>query len=290
MVGLVPFSTRRRVMIAKSLRNSKKGLPRIMAVVNCTPDSFHPESRKTSVNSAIEYSIQALKDGASWLDIGGESTRPNSLAIRIEEELARVIPVIEGIRRQNPEVMISIDTRNHEVASAALNAGADLINDVSGLRDKSMFDLVLESGCGVCIMHMLGTPDSMQNDPQYGDVVQEISADLNTTAERLVARGHPPELICLDAGIGFGKRLEHNLDLLRNSDNLRKKHDFSIMVGASRKSMFKDLLGRESSDERLAGTLGVAAHAMQTGVDILRVHDVVEHADLLNTLAALKGD
>jgi len=290
MVGLVPFSTRRRVMIAKSLRNSKKGLPRIMAVVNCTPDSFHPESRKTSVNSAIEYSIQALKDGASWLDIGGESTRPNSLAISIEEELARVIPVIEGIRRQNPEVMISIDTRNHEVASAALNAGADLINDVSGLRDKSMFDLVLESGCGVCIMHMLGTPDSMQNDPQYGDVVQEISADLNTTAERLVARGHPPELICLDAGIGFGKRLEHNLALLRNSDNLRKKHDFSIMVGASRKSMFKDLLGRESSDERLAGTLGVAAHAMQTGVDILRVHDVVEHADLLNTLAALKGD
>jgi len=226
--------------------------------------------------------------GADWVDVGGESTRPGAEPVSIEAELARVLPVIEGLAaKRGPEQWISIDTRRPAVAAAALDAGADMVNDVSGLRDPAMFDLVVSRGCAVCIMHMQGEPGNMQANPTYGDPVLEIRSKLFEVADRLVAAGHPPELICLDPGIGFGKRLAHNLALLHDADDFRSDSNYSVLWGVSRKSMFRDLLGREASDDRLAGTLGVAAHAMRVGTDLLRVHDVEAHADLLDTMLAL---
>ena len=161
-----------------------------------------------------------------------------------------------------------------------------MVNDVSGLRDPDMFDLVVERGCAVCIMHMLGEPGNMQNNPNYEDTFAEVYDSLNSIASALAENGHDSNLICLDPGIGFGKTLTHNLELLHSRSN----SNYSILWGVSRKSMFDHLLGREKSDERLAGTLGVAAHAMMEGVDILRVHDVKEHSDLLTTLATLRPE
>ena len=163
-----------------------------------------------------------------------------------------------------------------------------MINDVSGLRDPEMFELVLSTEVQVCIMHMQGEPGNMQNSPQYTDVVQEVSSNLLRKARELVEQGHPVNRICLDPGIGFGKTLEHNISLLRKSEYLRGDEGFSILWGVSRKSMFRELLGREDTNERLAGTLGVAAYAQSKGIDILRVHDVAEHADIGHTISKLE--
>ena len=264
------------------------GKPRLMGIVNATPDSFHADSRVESVETAIERGIAMWEQGADWVDVGGESTRPGASPVNVEQEIDRVIPIIEGLRNENPNGLISIDTRHHEVAKAALDAGANMINDVSGLRDQKMFDLVVDTKSPVCIMHMLGEPRNMQEKPQYLDVVSEVSKHLLDTAERLINAGHPANLIILDPGIGFGKTMEHNLSLLGKSENLRGDSDFSILWGVSRKSIFKDILNREKSEQRLAGTLGVAAQAFCQGIDILRVHDVTEHNDLLIMMSKLR--
>ena len=264
------------------------GKPRLMGIVNATPDSFHADSRVESVETAIERGIAMWEQGADWVDVGGESTRPGASPVNVEQEIDRVIPIIEGLRNENPNGLISIDTRHHEVAKAALDAGANMINDVSGLRDQKMFDLVVDTKSPVCIMHMLGEPRNMQEKPQYLDVVSEVSKHLLDTAERLINAGHPANLIILDPGIGFGKTMEHNLSLLGKSENLRGESDFSILWGVSRKSIFKDILNREKSEQRLAGTLGVAAQAFCQGIDILRVHDVTEHNDLLIMMSKLR--
>ena len=256
-----------------------------MGILNVTPDSFHPGSRVSS-SDAVKVGTQMIADGADWLDVGGESTRPDAAPVSIEEELQRVIPVIQALLDANPRLLISIDTRRAEVARLALDAGVCMINDVSGLRSQEMFNLVLESNRAVCIMHMQGEPGGMQSNPSYADVRSEIESDLIGTAERLVSKGHDPALICLDPGIGFGKNLNQNLELLHQ----RGFSDYSVMWGVSRKSLFNELLNRPSTDDRLAGTLGVAAHAMSEGVDILRVHDVAEHSDLLTTMATLRPE
>jgi dihydropteroate synthase len=224
--------------------------------------------------------------GADWIDVGGESTRPGAEPVDEIQEMGRVIPVIQALRKANPTGLISIDTRRAEVAKAALDAGANLINDVSGLRDPAMEALVLEQGCAVCIMHMQGEPGNMQQNPTYENVFEEVYDSLTNTANRLVDKGHESSLICLDPGIGFGKSLTHNLELLHE----RSDSNYSILWGVSRKSMFAQLLGRNDSEQRLAGTLGVAAHAMLEGVDLLRVHDVEAHNDLLTTLATLRPE
>ena len=260
-----------------------------MGVINCTPDSFHKDSRTESLEHSMKLVKKMIDEGADWIDIGGESTRPGASEISIEEEIQRVIPVIEQIKNKYPNQAISIDTRRPAVAKKALDAGAVMINDVSGLRDPRMMDLVINSGCGICIMHMKGEPGTMQNSPMYENVVEEVNATLLKNARKLVNKGHPIDRICLDPGIGFGKTLEHNLDLLRNSHSLKAKEKFAILWGVSRKSMFKDLLGRLETNERLAGTLGVAAFAQITGIDVLRVHDVAEHVDLGKTLSELGG-
>ena len=264
------------------------GRPRIMGVINCTPDSFHKASRSEEIDISLNIVEQMIEDGADWIDIGGESTRPGAKETSIEEEISRTIPLIQEIQKKFPNVAISIDTRRHEVARRAIDAGAILINDVSGLRDPEMFELVISSGVGVCIMHMQGEPNNMQKSPQYSNVAQEVSSVLLTTARELVRRGHPIDQICLDPGIGFGKTLEHNMELLRNSKSFRGKEGFRILWGVSRKSMFRDLLGREETNDRLAGTLGVAAYAQSEGIDILRVHDVSEHVDIAKTIAKLE--
>ena len=271
--ALAPFSFRRQP--------SQTGL---MGIVNVTPDSFHESSRQASVSEAISNAQMMIQAGAEIIDIGGESTRPGSEPVSIEQELKRVIPVISGLRESDSSVSISIDTRRHQVAEMALDAGANIINDVSGLRSPSMMELVLDRKVPVCIMHMLGEPKTMQKNPSYGNVVQEVASELLSTAQVLVDAGHDAKQICLDPGIGFGKTLNHNIELLKGWNEFRSQHDYSILWGVSRKSIIGQLTGHESTDDRLFGTLGVAAYAHQVGIDWLRVHDVQAHADLLGVM------
>ena len=258
-----------------------------MGILNVTPDSFHEESRKNTLESAVTVGLRMWEQGATWVDVGGESTRPNADAVTVEEELKRVIPVIEALREANPEGLISIDTRRPQVAQAALDAGADMINDVSGLRDPEMIKTVLNSGCGVCIMHMQGTPQTMQDQPSYVDCPKEVSSQLLETARGLVAAGHPVECIVLDPGIGFGKTLDHNIELLQRHELFRGVEGFAVLWGVSRKSIIGELTGHANPSERLSGTLGVASLAHFEQIDIVRVHDVQEHIDVFKVLNAL---
>ena len=276
-----------RARISAGLHRDETKSCHVMGILNVTPDSFHEESRQNTLESAVETGLQMWQKGATWIDIGGESTRPNADAVSIEEELQRVIPVIEALRASNADGLISIDTRRPQVAQAALDAGADLINDISGLRDPEMVKIVLDSGCGVCIMHMQGTPQTMQDQPSYLDCAKEVSSQLLETARGLVAAGHPPECIALDPGIGFGKKLEHNIELLQRHELFRGVEGFAVLWGVSRKSIIGELTGHTKPSERLSGTLGVAALAHFEQIDIVRVHDVEEHIDVFKVLNTL---
>ena len=270
------------------LNRRSDGFPRIMGILNITPDSFHADSRVDSVDDALSRAKQMVEDGADWLDIGGESTRPGAEPVGIDEEMNRVLPVIKAVRTAFPNVGISIDTRRAAVAKAALDLGADMVNDVSSLSDPNMADVIIENKCPVCIMHMQGLPENMQNNPSYGDVVSEVRERLDITAKKLVDLGLNPDMIVTDPGIGFGKLLEHNLSLLTAGKEISPRQDMPLMWGVSRKRMFADLIGRSASEERLAGSLGIAAMAPSKGVDIIRVHDVREHADLYATMRAIE--
>ena len=230
----------------------------------------------------MDRALEMVQNGADWIDIGGESTRPGAESVSIEEELARVIPLVSEVSKV---ANVSVDTRNVEVARKALKAGAKMINDVSGLRDSAMMDLVLESECEVCIMHMLGEPGNMQENPSYQDVATEVNGYLLSKARELVERGHSMDKIHLDPGIGFGKTLEHNISLLKSSLELRP---YSILWGVSRKSMIGEICDQPKTENRLAGSLAVAAKAFDNGIDIIRVHDVREHVDLFSVLEKLE--
>ena len=269
------------------LKRREDGFPRIMGVVNVTPDSFHARSRSSDINHAVETAMMMASEGADWIDIGGESTRPGASPVTVEDELSRVIPAIEAIRSKLPDVCISIDTRRSEVAIQALNAGGDMVNDVSAMSDPGMLSGVSEHDCPVCIMHMQGLPENMQDDPSYDDVVREVRGYLGKVAGLLMDEGVKPSQIVADPGIGFGKTLEHNIALLSSGRSIVPDDRMSLMWGVSRKSMFLDLLGREDSEERLAGTLGVAAISPEKEVDILRVHDVAEHLDSFKAMKAV---
>ncbi len=198
-----------------------------------------------------------------------------------------MIPAIESIRDEIPDMCISIDTMKAEVAARAIEAGADMINDISSLSDPNMERVILDYGTPVCLMHMQGIPENMQNNPNYVDVVGEVRDELFTSVKRLLDLGVNAKKIIVDPGIGFGKNLEHNLELLSAGRKVVPFDDISLMWGVSRKSIFMQLLGREDTNERLAGTLGVAASSINKGVDILRVHDVKEHTDLFKTMNSL---
>ena len=272
------------------LNRRNGGIPRIMGVVNLTPDSFHAASRVDSLESAVGRARQMADDGADWIDIGAESTRPGASAVDPEEEERRAIPVVEAVRRALPDVCISIDTRRASVARAALDAGADMVNDVSALSDPAMAGLIAQRGCPVCIMHMQGLPEDMQDDPAYGDVVAEVRGALEKAAMSLFEVGVDPDVVIADPGIGFGKRLEHNLALLSAGRAVVPDERMRLLWGVSRKSMFHRLLGREDTADRLAGSLGIAAKAAGFDVDIIRVHDVAEHSDLFSAMSALEAD
>ena len=269
------------------LNRRSDGFPRIMGILNITPDSFHADSRVDSVDDALSRAKQMVDDGADWLDIGGESTRPGAEPVGIDEEMKRVLPVIKAVRTAFPNVGISIDTRRAAVAKAALDLGADMVNDVSSLSDPNMADVIIENKCPVCIMHMQGLPENMQNNPSYGDVVSEVRERLDITAKKLVDLGLNPDMIVTDPGIGFGKLLGHNLSLLAAGKKISPRQDMPLMWGVSRKRMFADLISRSDSEERLAGSLGIAAMAPSKGVDIIRVHDVREHADMYAAMRAI---
>ena len=274
-----------RVPSFSDIHRRSDSRPLLMGILNITPDSFFSNSRY-SIDDAVKEAKAMIKNGADWIDIGGESTRPGASKISIEEETNRVIPVIKQLRNGNPEVMISIDTRNHQVARLAIENGANMINDVSGLRDKQMLDLVLETGCAICIMHMNGEPGNMQDNPSYSDVVEEVASQLEQKAEELVAKGHSKELIVIDPGIGFGKTQEHNLKLMKAIDRF-KSSGYALLWGISRKSVIGNITGKTDASDRLSGTLASSLFASLNGVDMLRVHDIDEHSDLFKVYDAL---
>ena len=273
-------STLRRALLAKALVGADG--PNIMGIVNATDDSFFAGSRSMD-NEAVAKGLAMWDNGATWVDVGGESTRPGAAPVDTETELGRVLPVIEGLRSARPNGLISIDTRHAVVARAALAAGADMVNDVSGLRDPDMVNLVLEAGCAVCIMHMQGEPGTMQENPSYDDVVDEVGTSLEAVKHELISRGHPNELIVVDPGIGFGKTQTHNIDLLKAGRGLLKSEG-PLLWGVSRKSIVGHLTGQGEAAHRLHGTLGLAAVAMNEGIDLVRVHDVEAHHDLFNAM------
>ncbi len=271
------------------IKRRMNGTPRIMGIINITPDSFFKDSRVNDLDLIVDRAIAMSDNGADWIDIGGESTRPGAKHVTSKNEINRVSKAIELVRDALPDIGISIDTRKSEVADVALKNGANLINDVSGLMDDKMKEVVADYKCPICIMHMQGLPESMQINPKYGDVIDEIKLFLEKSNNELIDLGVSPELIINDPGIGFGKLLGHNIELLKSGRDILCDQKLSLMWGVSRKRMFADLLGRDETIDRLAGTLGVAAMALEKEVDIIRVHDVPEHRDLFETMKVIGG-
>jgi dihydropteroate synthase len=258
---------------------------RVMGVVNVTPDSFSDGGRYLDSDAAIARGLELEAQGASILDVGGESTRPGAAPVAEPEELRRVIPVIDGLIAAGCTAQISIDTSKSAVAARALAAGATLVNDVTALRgDPRIAGVVAQSGADCCLMHMLGDPRTMQRDPHYADVVNEIKAFLEERMEFAIAVGIAPERILLDPGIGFGKTVEHNLELLRRLDELVQLGR-PVVIGTSRKSFLGRLTGR-GVDERLAGTIATNVLAYERGARVFRVHDVAPVHDALTVTAA----
>ena len=266
----------------------KDGFPSIMGVLNVTPDSFFEDSRTNDISETIKIAEKMIQNGADWLDIGGESTRPGANPVSEEEEISRVIPVVRELRKQFPETGISVDTRRAKVAELSLNEGADMINDISALSDENMINVIKDSDCYICLMHMKGLPENMQNNPEYDDVIIEVKQKLNEKVKLLIDEGVNSKRIIVDPGIGFGKSLDHNLSLLKSGREIVPMNEVSLMWGVSRKSMFSELLGRKETRDRLAGTLGIAAMSKFKSVDIIRVHDVPEHADLFHAMSVLE--
>jgi dihydropteroate synthase len=247
--------------------------PLIMGVLNVTPDSFADHGAHFEHAAALDHARELVAAGADLLDVGGESTRPFAEPVPLEEELRRVIPVIEAIAPEIP-VPISIDTYKAKVAQAALSAGAAVINDISALRfDPEMAPLAAAAGAPVILMHMQGTPRDMQRDPHYGDLMGEITAFFRERLEFAVARGIPRELLVLDPGIGFGKTLEHNLELIRRLGEFREL-GCPLLLGPSRKAFIGHLTGRPAGPERDVGTLAALAAGVQRGARIIRTHNV----------------
>jgi len=240
----------------------------VMGIVNVTPDSFSDGGR-TAPEAAIAHAEQLLADGADMLDIGGESTRPGSLPVSADEELARILPVIRTLAARG--IVLSVDTFKPEVAAQALEAGAAIINDISGLRDPAMLDVAARFGAPVIAMHMQGTPQTMQDDPRYDDVVSEVHRELEAAVRKARARG---VAVMVDPGIGFGKTQEHNLTLLRHLDRLHVD-GCPMLLGTSRKGFIGRLLDLPV-DERVEGTMATVTLGVSQGVDVVRVHDVKE--------------
>ena len=269
---------------------------RLMGIVNVTPDSFSDGGRFLQAEAALAHGLQLIDEGAQIVDVGGESTRPGAEPVGAEEELRRVHPVVEGIaaamsdRSADRRAQISIDTSKASVARAALDAGATLVNDVTALRgDPRMAALVAESGADCCLMHMLGEPRTMQAEPRYGDVVDDVKAFLLARMEFAVGEGVAEDRILLDPGIGFGKTLAHNLELLRRLGELVELGR-PVVIGTSRKSFLGRLAAAPEGSQRLAGTLATNVLALERGASVFRVHDVAAAREALKVAAATLGE
>jgi dihydropteroate synthase len=249
------------------------GRPLLMGILNVTPDSFSDGGQFQLVENAVARALQMEADGADIIDIGGESTRPGAEPVMLEEELRRTIPVIRELATR-VRAPISIDTTKAEVARQALEAGAEIVNDISGLTfDPEMLEVCRLHDAGICLMHIQGTPQTMQQNPTYVDVVQEVIDFLQQQVDRCLMAGILPERMCIDPGIGFGKTAEHNLQLLKSVSRLQRDLQRPVLIGHSRKRFLSKILGR-SVDERESGTIGVSIALAEQGVDILRIHDV----------------
>ena len=256
---------------------------KIMGIINATPDSFSDGGQFDTTDQAIKHGKTMIEEGASILDIGGESTRPGAEIIAPEEEIKRVVPIIEGLKGYE----ISIDTRNAKTMRSGLDAGATIVNDISALRhDSKSVEVVSEAGCPVCLMHMQGTPQDMQNQPQYNDVIDELCAFFEERLEFCISNGINQSKIILDPGIGFGKTLEHNLKILRNIDAF-KRFGCQVLIGVSRKSFIGKISGEQDPKKRLPGSIAAALYALEKGADIIRVHDVTETYQALEVYAGI---
>lgn len=259
-------------------------VPRVMGIVNVTPDSFSDGGKYESTEKAVEHAMQLVAEGADILDIGGESTRPGAAPVRLQDELARVIPVIERLLKI-AGVPLSIDTYKPKVMRAAIAAGADIVNDVRALQEPGALEVVVGSQVGVCLMHMQGTPQTMQLDPQYEDVVSEVNAFLAQRLAAAEAAGIAQERVVLDPGFGFGKKTEHNLLLLQQLDKTLAIGR-PLLAGLSRKSVLGQITGGDIR-VRLHASLAASVIAVMKGARIVRVHDVKATVDALKVAAAV---
>ncbi len=258
-----------------------------MGVLNVTPDSFSDGGKYFDMDKAVEYGLKLVEHGADIIDIGGESTRPGSDPVSFEEELRRVIPVIRNIRSQSP-VCISIDTYKSNLALEAINSGADIVNDISGFTfDRNMVDVVRDSGTPVIIMHIKGTPRNMQKNPHYDDLIGELIEYFKERINYAIKAGLSKEQIILDPGIGFGKRLDDNFEIIRNLKQIDKL-GYPVLVGPSRKS-FIGLTLDLPTDERLEGTAAAVTASILNGARIVRVHDVLEMKRVITITDRVRG-
>ncbi len=266
-----------------------KELPYLMGIINVTPDSFSDGGEAETVEKALEKAKHLLDSGAHILDIGGESTRPFSEPVPEEIEIKRVIPVIKAIRETFPEAIISVDTYKAKVAELALENGADLVNDISGCQfDNNMVNVIKDFQCPVVIMHIKGTPKTMQINPQYDDVIKEIKNYFYERLDFLTKKGINFEKIIIDPGLGFGKTFQHNIEIIRKIEEFMEL-ERPILLGPSRKSFIGEII-KKPPKERDAGTAGFAVYSFLKGVHILRVHNVSLIQDVLNTFKFFWGD
>lgn len=260
--------------------------PQVMGILNVTPDSFSDGGKHTNVSQALDHALRMIEEGATFIDIGGESTRPGAPDVSLQEELDRTIPVIEAVAK-NTSCVISIDTSKADVMREAVKAGAGLINDVRALQEPGALQVAAEAQVPVCLMHMQGQPRTMQQSPEYDDVVNDVGQFLLARTKVCEEVGIAKDKILFDPGYGFGKSLEHNYTLVKHLPSLMKL-GYPVLVGMSRKSMIGNLLNRKV-DERLAGSISLATIVAQMGAQIIRVHDVKETADAVNIVKMLNS-
>ena len=260
--------------------------PHVMGILNVTPDSFSDGGKHANVKQALEHALRMIDEGATFIDVGGESTRPGAPDVSLQEELDRTIPVIEAVAK-NTACVISIDTSKADVMREAVKAGAGLINDVRALQEPGALQVAAEAQVPVCLMHMQGQPRTMQQSPEYDDVVNDVGQFLLARTKVCEEAGIAKDKILFDPGYGFGKSLEHNYTLVKHLPSLMKL-GYPVLVGMSRKSMIGNLLNRKV-DERLAGSISLATIVAQMGAQIIRVHDVKETADAVNIVKMLNS-
>ena len=272
-----------------SRREIELDLPLVMAILNVTPDSFSDGGKFASLGAALRQAEKLINEGADILDIGGESTRPGSVGVSADEEISRVVPVIEAIAKRF-DTPISIDTTRSQVAQTAVEAGAEIINDISGLRfDERIATVAAEHETGLVLMHSRGEFATIHSQPPVDDIIAEVTADLRRSTSLALKQGVSQDRIAIDIGIGFGKTLAQNLELLAKLDRLVGEFEqFPILVGTSRKSFIGKVLDGAPSDERLSGSLASIAIAVWNGAKIVRVHDVKETVDALTIISAIR--